>query len=82
MTTDQLPDDAWIDRGLCKETDPEAFYPERGENVKAAKATCRACDVTAECLAYAITHRERHGIWGGLTERQRRKHMPREQVPA
>ncbi|MDG5773919.1 WhiB family transcriptional regulator [Mycolicibacterium fortuitum] len=63
----------WADLAVCKETDPEAFYVEKGGNTKPAKDTCARCPVTAECLEYALAHDERHGVWGGLTERQRRE---------
>lgn len=63
----------WMDRGLCKETDPEAFFPEKGGSVRDAKKVCSRCEVRAECLDYALGNDERFGIWGGLSERQRRK---------
>ena len=64
---------AWQDAALCAETDPEAFFPEKGGSVRAAKRTCRACEVRAECLDYALEHDERFGIWGGTSERERRR---------
>ncbi|RIJ76591.1 WhiB family transcriptional regulator [Nakamurella silvestris] len=64
----------WAERALCQETDPDAFFPEKGENVsKGAKRVCGACPVDVECLAYALANNERFGIWGGKTERERRK---------
>ncbi len=63
----------WQDRALCKQTDPEAFFPEKGGSSREAKKVCTSCDVRAECLDYALKHDERFGIWGGLTERERRK---------
>jgi WhiB family redox-sensing transcriptional regulator len=65
-------DGDWQERALCAQTDPEAFFPERGGSTKDAKAICMACEVRSECLEYALTHRERFGIWGGLSERERR----------
>ena len=62
----------WKDRGLCAETDPELFFPDKGESTKAAKRICFACEVRAECLTYALANHERFGVWGGLSERQRR----------
>jgi WhiB family redox-sensing transcriptional regulator len=59
---------------LCAETDPEAFFPERGSSfgvVRQAKALCKRCPYTNECLEWALTHTEL-GIWGGTTERERR----------
>ena len=64
---------AWQGAALCAQTDPEAFFPEKGGSVKAAKAVCMACTVRAECLDYAMAHDERFGIWGGTSERERRK---------
>jgi WhiB family redox-sensing transcriptional regulator len=65
-------DRGWQDRALCAQTDPEAFFPEKGGSVREAKAVCRGCEVRAECLAYALEHDERFGIWGGLSENERR----------
>jgi WhiB family redox-sensing transcriptional regulator len=62
----------WQDRALCAETDPEAFFPEKGGSTKAAKATCMACEVRAECLGYALANHIREGVWGGKSERERR----------
>jgi WhiB family transcriptional regulator, redox-sensing transcriptional regulator len=64
---------AWQDRALCAQTDPEAFFPEKGGSTREAKKVCRACDVRAECLEYALEQDERFGIWGGLSERERRR---------
>jgi WhiB family redox-sensing transcriptional regulator len=67
------PDDAWRERALCAQTDPEAFFPEKGGSTREAKKVCMSCDVRAECLHYALTHDERYGIWGGTSERERRR---------
>lgn len=63
----------WQERALCAQTDPEAFFPEKGGSTREAKRVCTSCDVRAECLEYALAHDERFGIWGGLSERERRK---------
>lgn len=63
----------WQERALCAQTDPEAFYPETGGSTREAKRICGRCVVRAECLEYAVGQRERFGIWGGLSERERRK---------
>ncbi|MGO9034349.1 WhiB family transcriptional regulator [Mycobacterium sp.] len=68
VTTDQ-----WQDRALCAQTDPEAFFPEKGGSTREAKKICLGCEVRAECLDYALAHDERFGIWGGLSERERRR---------
>ncbi|GAA4434153.1 hypothetical protein GCM10023169_41410 [Georgenia halophila] len=64
---------AWQDRALCAQTDPEAFFPEKGGSTREAKRVCTSCDVKSECLEYALAHDERFGIWGGMSERERRK---------
>ena len=63
----------WQERALCAQTDPEAFFPEKGGSTREAKKVCTGCDVRMECLEYALEHDERFGIWGGLSERERRK---------
>jgi WhiB family transcriptional regulator, redox-sensing transcriptional regulator len=63
----------WQERALCAQTDPEAFFPEKGGSTREAKRICAGCEVRSECLEYALAHDERFGIWGGLSERERRK---------
>ena len=63
----------WQERALCAQTDPEAFFPEKGGSTREAKRICSGCEVRAECLEYALMHDERFGIWGGLSERERRR---------
>ena len=63
----------WQERALCAQTDPEAFFPEKGGSTREAKRICSGCEVRAECLEYALQNDERFGIWGGLSERERRK---------
>lgn len=60
-------------RGACVGVDPELFFPDRGESAEAAKAVCAGCAVRQRCLEYALDHNERHGIWGGTSERDRRR---------
>lgn len=64
---------AWQADALCAQTDPEAFFPEKGGSTRDAKRICTTCDVRGECLEYALQNDERFGIWGGLSERERRK---------
>ena len=64
---------AWQADALCAQTDPEAFFPEKGGSTREAKRICGQCDVRAQCLEYALENDERFGIWGGLSERERRK---------
>jgi WhiB family redox-sensing transcriptional regulator len=62
----------WTELALCAQVDPDAWFPPKGGNVAQPKAVCRQCPVRAECLEYALEHGERFGVWGGLTERERR----------
>ncbi len=64
---------AWQTDALCAQTDPEAFFPEKGGSTRDAKKICASCEVRAQCLEYALQNDERFGIWGGLSERERRK---------
>jgi WhiB family redox-sensing transcriptional regulator len=63
----------WMDMGLCRQADPESFFPDMGGSSREAKQVCAACDVRAECLSYALTNDIRQGIWGGLSAHQRRR---------
>lgn len=65
--------DDWRKHGLCQETDPEAFFPEKGESTKPAKRICAACEFKTPCLQYALDNGERFGVWGGYSERERRR---------
>lgn len=75
-----LNPEPWMQEGLCAQTDPEMFFPEKGGTTRNAKKVCASCDVVKECLAYAMRGEERFGIWGGLSERERRK-LRRQDVP-
>ncbi|WP_328980512.1 WhiB family transcriptional regulator [Streptomyces canus] len=66
-----ITDTDWGDRGLCKSADPDELFVE-GAAQNRAKAVCTGCPVRTECLAYALDQRIEHGIWGGMTERERR----------
>jgi WhiB family transcriptional regulator, redox-sensing transcriptional regulator len=73
---DQNGDDnplSWQADSLCAQTDPEAFFPEKGGSTRDAKRICTSCEVKAQCLDYALQNDERFGIWGGLSERERRR---------
>ncbi|MCI1747537.1 MAG: WhiB family transcriptional regulator [Acidipropionibacterium sp.] len=65
--------ESWQARALCAQTDPEAFFPEKGGSTREAKRICEHCEVRAECLDYALANDERFGIWGGLSEMERRR---------
>ncbi len=64
---------AWQTDSLCAQTDPEAFFPEKGGSTRDPKKICPSCEVRNQCLEYALQNDERFGIWGGLSERERRK---------
>ena len=64
---------SWQENALCAQTDPEAFFPEKGGSTREAKRICVSCEVKVECLDYALANDERFGIWGGLSERERRR---------
>jgi WhiB family redox-sensing transcriptional regulator len=62
----------WMRDGLCAQTDPDAFFPERGRSTRPAKRVCQACPVREQCWDAAVAAGERHGVWGGRSERERR----------
>jgi WhiB family redox-sensing transcriptional regulator len=72
-TSVAMTEEDWRLDALCAETDPEAFFPEKGGSTREAKRVCTGCAVRAECLESALTNDERFGIWGGLSERERRR---------
>lgn len=65
-------DPSWRKKANCLGVDPDLFFPLLGESVKEAKAVCKDCQVREECLEFALNSEEKNGIWGGLSERQRR----------
>ena len=67
------PTDNWQDLANCLGVDPDLFFPERGASTKEAKEVCRGCVVREDCLEYALANGEKFGIWGGLSERERRR---------
>lgn len=74
----------WMDDALCAEVDPDVFFPEKGGSTRDAKKVCAACPVRAMCLDYALANKEYIGIWGGLSERERRqlrRSMPAQLTP-
>lgn len=74
------PDTPWRERALCAQTDPEAFFPENGGSSRAAKRICAACDVRLECLEEALENDERYGVFGGLSQEERRRLKRRRNV--
>jgi WhiB family redox-sensing transcriptional regulator len=65
--------DTWREDALCRQTDPELYFPERGGNTRDAKETCMACEVRTQCLDFALDTGQNHGIWGGVSERELRR---------
>ena len=64
---------SWQDYANCRGADADLFFPERGASTRKAKAICNACEVREERLDFAITNGEKFGIWGGMSERERRR---------
>lgn len=64
---------SWRQRAACRGVDPDVFYPSTDEGAEEAKSICRSCPVRESCLEYALVNRERDGVWGGATERERRR---------
>jgi WhiB family transcriptional regulator, redox-sensing transcriptional regulator len=81
LTADGL-DMSWQDLANCRGADPDLFFPERGASTRAAKAICRECSVREECLEFAIVSSEKFGIWGMMSERERRKIRKERQIAA
>ena len=63
----------WQFRANCMGVDPELFFPERGSSTREAKEVCHGCVVREDCLDFAIANGEKFGIWGGMSERERRR---------
>ena len=73
LELDDGEDRRWQERANCLGVDPDLFFPERGASTKEAKAVCNSCEVRLDCLEYALRHGEKFGIWGGMSERERRR---------
>ena len=63
----------WWDLGACRGLDAAIFYPDDEAEAQAAKSVCDSCDVKQSCLDHALSFREKAGVWGGATERDRRR---------
>jgi WhiB family redox-sensing transcriptional regulator len=68
-----MEDRGWQARSNCMGVDPDLFFPERGASTREAKEVCRGCVVREDCLEYALDNGEKFGIWGGMSERERRR---------
>ena len=67
----------WEDRALCRMVDADIFFAHGATQEYRAKVVCKTCPVRGECLAYALRYRVEHGVWGGLTDRERRRVLNR-----
>ena len=63
----------WRELGACRGLDPGMFFPDDDDEAATAKAVCEQCDVRIACLEHALASREKQGVWGGATERERRR---------
>jgi WhiB family redox-sensing transcriptional regulator len=66
-------DTQWMAEGKCREVPPAVFFPSDGLGVQAAQRICADCSVADACLEYALANRIDHGVWGGRSERERRR---------
>jgi WhiB family transcriptional regulator, redox-sensing transcriptional regulator len=73
---------AFMAFGACRGSDPDLFFPDRGESLEPAKRICSQCVVRDECLEHALANGERFGVWGGTSERERRRIRRQRRVQA
>ena len=73
-------DNEWMARGNCRLEPPSTFFPSDGVGVEVAKRICEECPVKAPCLEYALRNRIDHGVWGGASERQRRRILKKRKI--
>lgn len=77
MDTQTIPqydaEHSWMLSGSCREREPGFFFPSDGVGVDRARRVCATCPVKQECLEYALRYRIEHGVWGGASERERRR---------
>jgi len=70
----------WMSEGKCRDLSPTAFFPSDGIGVQAAQRICAECPVADACLQYALDERVDHGVWGGKSERERRRILRRRRL--
>jgi WhiB family redox-sensing transcriptional regulator len=75
-------DNDWMRRGLCRNESPSTFFPSDGVGVEIARRICAGCPVKEPCLEYALAHRIDHGVFGGCSERERRRILKRRRLEA
>ncbi|HUY87082.1 MAG TPA: WhiB family transcriptional regulator [Acidimicrobiales bacterium] len=73
ITRDSASNTSWMSRGSCVDKPPSLFFPSDGVGVEVARKICESCQVREKCLDYALANRIDHGVWGGTSERQRRR---------
>lgn len=77
-----LMDKDWMGNGACREHGPSRFFPHDGAGVETAKLVCKQCPVRTECLDHALLNRIDHGVWGGCSERERKRILLRRRQSA
>jgi WhiB family redox-sensing transcriptional regulator len=70
-------DMTWMQRGRCRDIAPSTFFPSDGVGVDVARRICADCPVQSPCLEYALENHIDHGVWGGCSERERRRILKR-----
>jgi WhiB family redox-sensing transcriptional regulator len=71
--TEPVGDDTWLSLGSCIGKDPQLFFPTDSRGVRIAQIVCSTCAVKSDCLNYALDHKISYGVWGGVSERGRRR---------
>ena len=77
-----LKDTSWMEEGNCKDLPPNIFFPSDGAGVEVARRICASCPVRMACLDYALENHIDHGVWGGESERERRRIARRRRLDA
>lgn len=75
-------DNGWMAEGKCADCPPSLFFPSDGVGVDVARRICADCAVKGICLEYALSNRIDHGVWGGTSERERRRILKRRKIAA
>lgn len=75
-------DTSWMARGRCADMPPATFFPSDGVGVEVARRICVTCPVKEQCLEHALVNRIEHGVWGGASERERRRILKRRRLAA
>jgi len=73
-------DVSWMKDGACRDYPPNVFFPMKGFEVENAKGICKGCVVIEECREYALENQIVHGVWGGMSERERRRELKRRRL--